>query len=62
MRFEITRQGQVNQPQIVKELRAVPASAIVQAMRWLPRFVPGRHYGRALPTSLIVPVTFEEVK
>ena len=58
VKFVVTKQGTVSQPQVLKGLRADVDSAVVAATRKLPRFAPGKQKGRVVAVSLTIPVTF----
>jgi len=57
VQFVVTKAGAVSQPRIAKGLRADADSAVVAAVRHLPRFTPGRQGGRAVAVSFTLPVT-----
>jgi TonB family protein len=57
VQFVVTKEGAVSQPRIVKGLRADADSAVVAAVRRLPRFTPGKQGGQAVAVSFTLPVT-----
>ena len=57
VKFVITQEGKVSQPQIAKGLRPDVDSAVVAATRKLPRFTPGKQNGRVVAVSVTLPVT-----
>lgn len=57
VKFEVDRKGIVSHPQILKGLRADLDSAVLKAVRQLPRFTPGRQGGRVVAVTITVPVT-----
>jgi hypothetical protein len=62
VKFEVTSEGQVAHPKIVKGLRADVDSAVVAATRQLPLFIPGKQNGRVVCVSLTLPVTIPAKK
>jgi TonB family protein len=60
VRFEVSKQGRANHPRIVKGLRADLDSAVVAAVRKLPRFSPGKQQGQVVPVSFTLLVTIPE--
>jgi TonB family protein len=56
--FTITSAGLVQGVTVRKSLRADCDSAVVQAVRQLPRFEPGIQAGKPVAVSLTVPVMF----
>ncbi|RZJ93101.1 MAG: hypothetical protein EOO60_05940 [Hymenobacter sp.] len=60
--FEVDKTGSARHPQIAKGLRADVDSAVVAAVRQLPRFSPGKQAGQAVAVSLMVPVTIPAKK
>ncbi len=58
VRFTIEADGVVRQIAIVKGFRPDCDSAVVQAVRQLPRFEPGIQAGKPVPVSMAMPVTF----
>jgi protein TonB len=58
VKFVITQEGKVSQPQIAKGLRPDVDSAVVAATRKLPPFTPGKQNGRVVAVSITLPVTF----
>jgi TonB family protein len=57
VKFVVTKEGKVSQPQIAKGLRADVDSAVVAATRKLPAFTPGKHSGWAVPVSVTLPIS-----
>lgn len=62
IKFEVTTEGRVAHPQILKGLRADVDSAVVAATRQLPLFTPGKQNGRVVCVSLTLPVTIPAKK
>jgi len=58
VQFVVTKEGAVSQPHILKGLRADVDSAVVEATRQLPRFIPGKQSHQVVPVSIAVAVTF----
>ena len=56
--FTIEPSGLVEDVAVVKGFRPDCDSAVVQAVKQLPRFEPGRQVGKPVPVSFTVPVTF----
>ena len=57
VKFEVSKEGRVSHPQIVKGLRADLDSAVLVATRQLPRFTPGKQNGKVVTVSLTLPIT-----
>lgn len=62
IKFEVTCEGRVAHPRILKGLRADVDSAVVAATRQLPLFTPGKQSGRLVTVSLTLPVTIPASK
>ncbi|MDO7850355.1 TonB family protein [Hymenobacter convexus] len=56
--FTVTEAGQVRGVRIHKSIDRRVDSAVVHAVRALPRFTPGRQQGRAVSVSFRIPITF----
>ncbi|WP_214606968.1 energy transducer TonB [Hymenobacter arizonensis] len=56
--FIVTATGRVDKIEVVKSLVADCDSAVVQAVKRLPRFTPGREEGKAVWVQYTLPVTF----
>jgi TonB family protein len=56
--FTVTDQGEVKTVQIVKGLDAPYDAAVVDAIKQLPRFVPGKQDGTPVNVSFTIPVLF----
>ena len=56
--FTVATTGLVGDVAVVKGIRSDCDSAVVQAVKQLPRFEPGRQVGRPVPVRFTVPVTF----
>lgn len=61
LNFVIGTTGRITEIKVVKGLGASLDEAAVDAVRQLPRFVPGKQNGRTVAVSLTVPITFSEV-
>lgn len=62
VKFEVTTEGRVAHPQILKGLRADLDSAVVAAVQQLPHFTPGKQNGRVVIVSLTLPITIRARK
>lgn len=62
VKFEVTTEGRVAHPQILKGLRADVDSAVLAATRQLPHFTPGKQNGRVVCVSLTLPITLPIAK
>jgi TonB family protein len=58
VRFCITSEGDVNQISILKGADPELDREAIRVVRTLPRFVPGRQGGKAVPVWYMVPITF----
>lgn len=56
--FTVAADGAVQNVAVVKSLRSDCDSVVMQAVKQLPRFEPGRQAGRAVAVQFTVPVTF----
>lgn len=57
--FTVAPSGLVEDVAVVKRFRPDCDSAVVEAVKQLPRFEPGRQVGRAVPVRFTMPVTFQ---
>jgi len=60
-KFTVTETGEVKDITIVKGLSRGYDHAVLDAIRTLPRFIPGRQDGKAVAVSFTVPVQFAKV-
>lgn len=57
--FTVAASGLVEDVAVAKGFRRDCDSAVVEAVKTLPRFEPGRQVGRAVPVRFTMPVTFK---
>ena len=59
-KFTVDADGAVQDPSIVKGLSKHYDEAVLNSVRQLPRFIPGKQNGRAVAVSFTVPVKFQK--
>ena len=58
--FIVNASGEVQDARIVKSLSEAYDEAVLNAIRSLPRFVPGKQNGKPVAVSFTVPITFKD--
>ena len=56
--FTVTEKGEVSGAEIVKGIAPAYDAAVLEAVRALPRFTPGKQDNRAVPVRFTIPVKF----
>ena len=56
--FIVTKTGDIRGAHIVQSIGCGNDEAVLAAVRSLPRFRPGRQYGRPVAVRFVLPITF----
>ena len=60
--FVVTKEGRVRSPEIVRSAgNTIADSAVVNVIRILPDFIPGKHRGRYVNSYSAIPISFKYI-